>query len=232
MTDNIPQEESNIFLPHLAPVSLKLPVYKHDGSTTGEEVELDPRLFGLERNDHVMYLAVKTEMTNRRQGTRKTKTRAEVSGGGRKPFKQKGRGGARAGSTRSPIWRHGGTIFGPKPIDFQMKLPHKVKILARKVALSIKATSGDIKVVTDIDMAAPKTSTMATLFGNLKVDKASLLLLINGYHPTVVKSCRNIPRVEVRECISASTYDILKARQLIISRSALDSMVKGLVSEK
>jgi len=230
MTENI--QDENIFLPPQAPASLTVPVYKHDGSTTGEQIDLDPRVFGLERNDHVLYLAVKTEMTNKRQGTRATKTRAEVSGGGKKPWKQKGRGGARAGSNRSPVWRHGGTIFGPKPIDFQMKLPHKVKVLARKVALSLKAYAGDIKVVADIEMAAPKTRTIADMLGALKMNSTSVLFLLNGNQPIVVKSCRNIPRVEVRDSITASTFDILKARQLVISRSALDSLVKGLVSEK
>jgi len=214
------------------PVSLKLPVYNMSGSATGEEIELDPRLFGLERNDHVLYLAVKAELTNRRQGTRATKTREFVSGGGKKPWKQKGRGTARSGSNRSPVWRHGGTMFGPKPTDFEMKLPIKVKRLARKVALSVKAQSGAIRLLSDVSLPEPRTRAMADMLTKFAISGGSVLLLVDGNQPVVVKSCRNIPKFEVRDGVNASTYDILKARQLLISRSALDSMVKGLVNEK
>lgn len=223
MTDVINQETENR-------TPLILPVLSKEGTPTGETVELDPRLFGLERNDHVLYLAVKTEMTNRRQGTRSTKDRSEVSGGGKKPWKQKGRGGARSGSNRSPVWRHGGTIFGPKPVDFQMKLPHKVRILARKVALSSKAQTGAISIITDLDMPKPATKEIATMLNKMSANGTAVLLMVDGYNPMVVKSCRNIPRMEVRDGMTASTYDILKARRLLISRSALESLTKGLTA--
>lgn len=220
MTDNSPMQ------------SLKLPVMRLDGSSTGETVELDPRLFGLERNDHVLYLAVKTEMTNRRQGTRAIKGRSYVSGGGRKPWKQKGRGTARSGSTRSPIWRGGGTMHGPQPIDFQMKLPRKVKRLARRVALSVKAQNQSITLLEDFDFEKPKTKNIAEMLGKFDANGKSSLLMINGNKPNILKSCRNIPRMEVRDSLTASTTDILRAVKVMICRTALNKLQEGLIDEK
>lgn len=212
-------------------VKISLPVKRLDGTPTGETVELDPQLFGLPRNDHVMYLAVKVELSNRRQGTHATKTRDEVSGGGKKPKKQKGSGGARAGSTRSPIWVGGGTMHGPQPHDHLLKLPIKVKRLARRTALSVKAQKGLIDVIEDLKFDVPRTKAIADGLKSLNIVGQSALILVDGNNQTVVKSCRNIPRVAVRDSIGASTYDILRARHLIISRSALTSLSKGLASE-
>lgn len=210
----------------------KLPVRRIDGTPTGEELELDQRLFGLPRNDHVLYLAVKAELTNRRQGTHATRTRSMVRGGGRKPWNQKGRGAARVGTIRSPIWRSGGITFGPQPHAHSMNLPAKVKKLARRVALSIKAQAGAVQLVEDFDLDQPKTGNIATMLRNFEAADRSVLLMIDGYKPNVVKSSRNIPRLEVREAMTVSTYDILRARQLIISRSAVDSLVGGFIDEK
>ena len=211
---------------------LKLPVRRMDGSVTGEEFELDPSLFGLPRNDHVLYLAVKAELTNRRQGTHSTLTRTMTRGGGAKPWRQKGRGAARAGTRRSPIWRGGAITFGPQPHDYKIKLPVKVKKQARKIALSVKAQAGAIILVEDFDIQQPRTRTIASMLSSFKADGQSALLLIDGHKPAVVKSCRNIPRLEVREAMTASAYDILRARRLIISRSAVDSLSGGLADEK
>lgn len=212
-------------------VRISLPVKRLDGTPTGENVELDPRLFGLPRNDHVMYLAVKVELSNRRQGTHATKTRDEVSGGGKKPWKQKGRGGARAGSNRSPVWVGGGTMHGPQPHDHLMKLPVKVKRLARRTALSVKAQKGLVEVIEDLKFDIPRTKAIADGLKSLNAAGQSALILVDGNNPSVFKSCRNIPRVAVRDSLGASTYDILRARRLIISRSALNSLSKGLASE-
>ncbi len=211
---------------------LKLPVRRMDGSATGEELELDPCLFGLPRNDHVLYLAVKAELTNRRQGTHSTLTRTMTRGGGAKPWRQKGRGAARAGTRRSPIWRGGGITFGPQPHDYKMKLPAKVRKQARKIALSVKAQAGAIILIEDFDLEQPKTRTIALMLSSLEATGQSTLLLIDGRKPVVVKSCRNIPRLEIREATTASAYDILRARRLIISRSAVDSLSGGLAGEK
>ncbi len=210
---------------------IKLPVKRLDGSLTGEEILLDPKVFGLPRNDHVMYLAVKAELTNRRQGTAATKTRALVSGGGRKPKKQKGSGGARAGSTRSPIWKGGGTMFGPQPHYYLEIVPAKVKRLARRVALSLKAQSGMLDLVEDFELDAPKTKHIADFLKAFNAGGKSALLLLNGNKPNIVKSCRNIPRLPVRDGVGASTYDLVKAHRILISKSALSSLVGGLTNE-
>lgn len=208
---------------------VKLPVFRMDGTETGDLVELDQRLFGIPRNDHVIYLAVKTEMTNRRQGTRATKSRSLVHGGGRKPWRQKGRGAARVGTIRSPIWRGGGTAFGPQPQDFNMKLPRKARRLARRIAFSVKAETGAIVIVEDLKFDEPKTSRIAEMLKSFDAQGNSVLLLLDENKPAVVKSCQNIQRISVRECLNASTVDILRARHLIICRSAIDILVGGLV---
>ncbi len=209
--------------------AMKLPLRRMDGSETGDIIDLDPRLFAVPRNDHVLYLAVKAEMTNRRQGNSSTKGRSEVRGGGRKPWRQKGRGAARVGTNRSPIWRGGGITFGPKPHDFSMKLPKKVKRLARRVAFSVKATNNAINLIDEIKMDVPKTKKIAEMLGKFEVEGMSVLFLIDGQKPEIVKSCRNIKRVVVRECREASTADILRARRVFILRSALEPLVGGLV---
>ena len=208
--------------------SIKLPLHKLDGSKTGEEIELDNSLFGLERNDHVLYLAVKAEMTNRRQGTRATKSRAMVRGGGRKPFRQKGRGGARAGTIRSPLWKGGGTIFGPKPHDFSMKLSRKAKRLARRVALSVKAASNSIVLIEDMNFSEPKTGKMANILKSFDVSGKAVLLMVKGVDSNLVKSVQNLPRVEIRESLNASCWDILRARHLFLCKSALGELSGGL----
>lgn len=205
-------------------IKLTLPVLKIDGTQSGETIDLDPRLFGIPRNDHVLYLAVKAEMTNNRQGTRATKNRALVNGGSKKPFRQKGRGTARAGTSRSPLWRGGGTMFGPQPIDFEMKIPKKVRKLARRVALSVKALSGSIILLEDFDLEQPRTKKIAEILKNLKTEGNSSLIMVNGYKPVIVKSCQNIPRLEIRDAVGASTTDILRARNVIICRSAVESL--------
>ncbi|MCF7810355.1 50S ribosomal protein L4 [bacterium] len=212
--------------------SLKIPVKRMDGSPTGETVELDSGLFGLEKNDHVLYLAVKAEMTNRRQGNHATLTRSMVRGGGRKPWRQKGRGAARAGTTRSPIWRSGGITFGPQPQVHEMKLPRKVKKLAKKIALSVKAQSGAIQLVEDFDLQAPKTKSIYDMLSCFKVTGRSALLMIESNKPNVVKSCSNIQRLEIRDALDASAYDILRAKNLIISRTAVDKLVGGNTGEE
>jgi large subunit ribosomal protein L4 len=211
--------------------SIKLPVKRLDGSPTGEEVLLDPNVFGLPRNDHVMYLAVKAELSNRRQGTAATKTRALISGGGKKPWKQKGRGGARAGSNRSPVWKGGGTMFGPQPHYYLQFVPTRVKRLARRVALSVKAQGGFIDILEDFEFEAPKTGRIAETLRAFGAAGSSALIMIDGNKPSIVKSCRNIPRLAIRDSIGASTYDIMRARKLLICKSALEKLVGGLTSE-
>jgi large subunit ribosomal protein L4 len=167
---------------------MKLDVLKVDGTQEGSSVDLVEDIFGIEPNDHVIYLAVKAYLANQRQGTHKTKERNEVSGGGRKPWKQKGRGTARAGSTRSPIWIGGGTIFGPKPRNYRQKLNKKVGKLARKSALSYKATANQIMIIEDFNYDVPKTTEFVKMLDSLKISGKKTLLLTNEHQENVYKS--------------------------------------------
>ncbi len=200
---------------------MKLEVYKIDGSKSGETVELSDAIFGIEPNDHVIYLAVKAHLANKRQGTHKAKERNEVSGGGRKPWRQKGRGTARAGTIRSPLWVGGGTIFGPRPRNYRQKLNKKVMKLARKSALSYKAKAEQILVVEDFDFEAPKTGKFVEILKSLNLDGKKVLLLTDTTRANLYKSGRNIPKVNVLEAYKASTYDLVNNQILVMQASAV-----------
>ncbi|MEW5842169.1 MAG: 50S ribosomal protein L4 [Bacteroidota bacterium] len=201
---------------------MKLEVYKKDGTKSGESVELSKEIFEIEPNDHVLYLAVKAYLANQRQGTHKAKERSEVSGGGKKPWRQKGRGGARAGTTRSPLWVGGGSIFGPKPRDYRQKLNKKVVSLARKSALSYKAKANQIVLVEDFSFESPKTKDFVLMLDALKVKGKKTLFLTNGHQENVYKSGRNVPRVNIVEANKASAYDLLNNQVLLMQKSAVN----------
>lgn len=208
---------------------MKLEVYKQDGTKSGETVELSKEIFEIEPNDHVLYLAVKAFLANQRQGTHKSKERSEVRGGGKKPWKQKGRGGARAGTSRSPIWVGGGTIFGPKPHSYRQKLNKKVLTLARKSALSYKAKSNQIMIVEDFNFDGPKTKQFVSLLNALKVRGKRTLLLTNGTQENVYKSGRNVTRVNILEANKASAYDLLNNQVLLLQKSAV-SLLENIIN--
>jgi len=197
-------------------------VYKIDGTLSGEQIELFDGVFGIEPNDHVIYLSVKAYLANQRQGTHKTKERAEVSGGGKKPWKQKGRGGARAGTTRSPLWVGGGTIFGPRPRDYRQDLPKKVKALARRSALSYKVKDEQLLVVDDFAFENPKTQSFLSIMKALKINGKKTLLLTNGKQENIWKSGRNICNIKVLEAQNASPYQILNNQVLLVQKSAVE----------
>ena len=203
---------------------MKIDVYKTDGSKANSKIELSDRIFGIEPNDHVIYLAVKAHLANKRQGTHKAKERAEVRGGGRKPWRQKGRGVARAGTTRSPLWVGGGTIFGPRPHEYNQKLNKKVKSLARKSALSHKAKADQIMIVEDFDFDLPKTKDFVEIIDNLKIKGKKILLLTDGTRRNVYRSGRNVPKVNILEAENASTYDILNSQVLLLQKSAVEKL--------
>jgi large subunit ribosomal protein L4 len=200
---------------------MELEVYKADGSKTGEKVTLRSDVFEVEPNDHAIYQAVRLYLANQRKGTHKTKTRSEVRGGGKKPWRQKHTGRARSGSTRSPVWIGGGTIFGPQPRDYDFKLPRKVKTLARKSALSYKAKNGEILVVEDFTFPAPKVKEMISVLNALSLYGKKTLVLVSATDLNLHKSGRNIPTVKVLEANKASTYDILNNQVLLIQKTAL-----------
>ena len=204
---------------------MKADVYKIDGSKATGKVELSDSVFGVEPNNHVIYLSVKAHNANQRQGTHKSKERAEVSGGGKKPWKQKGRGGARAGTSRSPLWVGGGTIFGPRPRNYRQKLNKKVNKLARMSALSYKAKADQLLVVEDFNFESPKTSEFKSIIDALKLSGKKTLLLTNGTLENVYKSGRNMEKMNILEVEKASTYDLLNNQIVLIQKSAIDKLV-------
>ena len=188
------------------------------GTQVGE-VELSEAVFGIEPNQTVVHEVVKNHLANCRQGTQSALTRAEVSGGGKKPWRQKGTGHARQGSTRAPQWTHGGIVFAPKPRSYRYALNKKVRRLALKSALSAKAAEGNVIVVDDLNVAEIKTKTVAAFLKAVEAGKA--LLVTPEVNMNVVKSARNIPGVETAPARLINVYDILNAKQLIIDKAAL-----------
>ncbi|MBH2004988.1 MAG: 50S ribosomal protein L4 [Sphingobacteriia bacterium] len=189
------------------------------GQKTGRTVELPQEIFGIEPNDHVIYLAVKQYLAARRSGTHKVKTRAEVQGASRKLHKQKGTGGSRKGNIRNPLYKGGGTIFGPKPHAYDFKLNRKVKDLAKISALSHKAKDGAIVVVEEISLAAPKTKQMVEIMGNLKVADKKALIVLPEYNDNLYLSTRNVPNIASTLLADVNTYDIMNADVLVITEN-------------
>mgnify|MGYP005838380085 CR=1 FL=1 len=207
---------------------MKLDVYKIDGSKSSSKVELSEDIFGVEPNDHVLYLAVKAYLANKRQGTHKTKERAEVRGGGRKPWRQKGRGAARAGTIRSPLWVGGGTIFGPRPHNYRQKMNKKTLQLARKIAYSQKAKAEQIMVVEDFDFDTPKTKELVNILNVLNVNGKRTTLLTAGTREKVYLSGRNLPKLNIRQANSVSVYDLVNNQLLLIQKSAIEEIQNSL----
>lgn len=205
-------------------------VFKIDGSKSGEKIELSENIFAIEPNDHAIYLDVKAYLANQRQGTHKAKERGEVRGGGKKPWKQKGRGGARAGTIRSPLWVGGGTIFGPRPRDYRQDLPKKVKQLARKSALTYKFKDEQLIVVEDFSFDKPRTKDFVSVLESLKLSGKKVLLLTGDYKPEVYKSGRNIPKVQILEAAKATTYDLLNNQVLVMQKSAVN-VIENILSK-
>ena len=192
-------------------------VYNMDGKEVGS-MELNDAVFGVEVNEHLMHLAVVSQLANKRQGTQSAKTRAEVSGGGRKPWKQKGTGHARQGSTRSPQWVGGGVVFAPKPREYSLKMNKKEKSAALKSALSSKVAEQKFIVVDGLAFDEIKTKKMATVLTNLKVDKA--LVVLDKKDENVILSARNIPQIRTTMSNSVNVYDVLKYDNVVITKDA------------
>ena len=190
------------------------------GQKTGRTVDLPDEVFGVEPNDHVIYLAVKQYLGAQRQGTHKVKTRAEVQGASRKLHKQKGTGGARKGNIRNPLYKGGGTIFGPKPHSYDFKLNRKVKDLAKISALSYKAKESAILVVEDVIMDAPKTKEVFNILKGLSVSDKKTIFVLPEYNDNLYLSTRNIPNVTSALLADINTYEIVNAEVLVISENA------------
>ena len=199
---------------------MQIDVLNIQGQPTGRTIELPEEIFGAEPNNHVMYLAVKQYLAAQRQGTHKVKTRAEVQGASRKLHKQKGTGGSRKGNIRNPLYKGGGTIFGPKPHRYDIKLNRKVKDLAKISALSYKAKDNAIVVVEDINFDTPKTKQFIGIMDTLNVSNKKALFVVPEYNETLHLSSRNIPNAAAVLLSDVNTYEIVNADVLVLTESA------------
>ena len=205
---------------------MELSVFNIKGEDTGRKVTLNDTIFGIEPNDHAIYLDVKQFLANKRQGTHKSKERSEVSGSTRKLIRQKGGGGARRGDINSPVLVGGGRVFGPRPRDYEFKLNKKVKSLARKSALSYKAKNSAIVVVEDFNMEAPKTKEFVTITKNLKVADKKLLMVLPEKNNFVYLSARNLQKAKVVTVSDINTYSVLDAANLVLTESSVAAIEK------
>jgi large subunit ribosomal protein L4 len=203
---------------------MELNVLNIKGTETGKKVELNDLIFGVEPNDHAIYLDVKQYLANQRQGTSKSKERGEVSGSTRKLKKQKGTGGARAGSILSPVFRGGGRVFGPRPRNYEFKLNKKVKLLARKSALTYKAKDNGIIVLEDFNFEAPKTKEFVAIQNNLKINDKKSLFVLSELNKNIYLSSRNLQGVKVVTVSELTTYDILNARSVVFLEGSLEKI--------
>jgi large subunit ribosomal protein L4 len=207
---------------------MELDIFTKEGKASGRKVTLSPGIFAVKPNDQAIYEAVTAYLANQRQGTHKTKTYGEVAGSGKKLWKQKHTGRARIGAVRSPLWKGGGSIFGPMPRDYSRKVPKQIRQLARKSALSYKAADAAIRIVEDFTFAKPATKEMVAVMKALELAGKKTLLLMPKSDPNVWKSGRNIPRFNVLEASKASTYEILDTQVLVIQQSAVAILEKSL----
>ena len=200
---------------------MELAVYNIKGEDTGRKVTLNDEVFGIEPNEHAVYLDVKQYLANQRQGTHKSKERSEVSGSTRKLHKQKGGGGSRIGDINSPVLVGGGRVFGPRPRDYRFKLNKKVKLLARKSALSAKAAEGSIVVVEDFNFEAPKTKEFVNFTKNLKLEGSKILVVLASQNKNVYLSDRNIERANIITANELNTYKVLDNKSLVLTESSV-----------
>lgn len=210
---------------------MEVSVLNIQGKKTGRTVELSEEIFGIEPNDHVIYLAVKQYLAAQRQGTHKVKTRMEVKGSSKKLHRQKGTGGSRKGNLRNPLYKGGGTIFGPKPHGYDFKLNRRVKDLAKMSALAYKAKGNSIVVVEDIKLDTPKTKQFSEVLKSLEIAGKKILFVLPESNDNLYLSLRNIPRVEGTLLADINTYDIVNADVLVLSESAAKAFAEDALEE-
>lgn len=203
---------------------MELAVLNTQGKETGRKVVLSDAVFGVEANDHAIYLDVKQYLADQRQGTHKSKQRNEVAGSTRKLKRQKGTGGARAGSIKSPLFPGGGRVFGPVPRDYSFKLNKKLKQLARKSALTYKAKDNAITVVEDFAMEAPKTKEFIAITKNLKLDGKKILVVLPETNPVISLSARNLQNVKVIPASNLNTYDVMNAAGIVLAETSVEAV--------
>ena len=205
---------------------MELAVYNQQGQETGRTVVLNDEVFGIVPNEHALYLDVKQYLANQRQGTHKSKERSEVSGSTRKLHKQKGGGGSRIGDINSPVLVGGGRVFGPRPRDYRFKLNKKLKDLARRSALSLKAQAGEIKVVESINFEAPKTKDFVNFAKNLKVEGEKMLVVLASQNNNVYLSMRNVPNARLMSASDINAYAVLNNKVMILTEESVDVINK------
>lgn len=203
---------------------MELAVLKHNGEETGRKVSLSDDIFAIEPNDHAIYLDVKQYLANQRQGTHKSKERNEIAGSTKKIKKQKGTGGARAGSLKSPLFRGGGRVFGPKPRDYSFKLNKKLKQLARKSALTYKVKENSLMVLEDVSFDTPKTKNYLALLSGLSLNDKKTLLVLPATNKNVLLSSRNLPKAKVVTVDSVNTYEVLNADNLVLCEGSVSKL--------
>lgn len=203
---------------------MELNVLNKNGKDSKKKVTLSDSIYGIEPNDHAIYLDVKQHLANKRQGTSKSKERAEITGSTKKIKKQKGTGTARAGSIKSPVFRGGGTIFGPKPRDYSFKLNKKLKKLARCSALSYKAKDGSLKVVENIEMNAPKTKEFNEILKSLNSNDKKTLMVVSDLNNTLYLSSRNLKGAKVVTASDINTYDLMNSSSILVTEGALEKI--------
>ena len=208
---------------------MNVAVVKNNGEETGRKVNLSKDIYSMEPNDHAIYLDVKQYLANQRQGTHKSKERADIVGSTRKIKKQKGTGTARAGSIKSPIFRGGGRVFGPRPRDYSFKLNKKVKVLARKSALSYKAKDKAISILEDFTFEAPRTKDYLTMLKSLSLEDKKTLLVIPKSDKNIVLSGRNVQNTKIITAEQINTYDVLNADMLVLAESSVEKIEKTLL---
>ena len=207
---------------------MKFKIYKSSGEATGQEVDLPDEIVKIEPHRHCMYLAVKRQLARARMGTHSTKTRSEVRGGGRKPWRQKGRGAARAGTIRSPIWRGGGRTFGPKPHLYDVRLPAKVKKLARRSAFAARAQDGGLHIIDDFNLDNPKAKELFAILKGFKAETSSVIFLLPDYNLPLHLAARNIPHCTVQKSSAVSTYELIRHRNVFLQKSAVQPLLEVL----
>jgi large subunit ribosomal protein L4 len=201
---------------------MEVAVYNNQGQETGAKVMLADDVFGIEPSKHAIYQDIRLIMANARQGTHKAKERGEVSGSTKKPFRQKGTGGARAGHKRSPLWRHGGRVFGPRPRNYGFKLNHKIKQLARRSALSVKAAENNICVLENVNFEAPRTKDFISLLEKFQFSGKKVLLLLPEENRNVYLSGRNVPKANIMLATDLNTFDVLNADKILLVKEAVE----------
>ena len=206
---------------------MKIEVYNNSGKVI-DSIDIDEQVFNVEMKPAVVRQAVLAEMTNLRQGTHSSKNRSAVRGGGKKPFKQKGRGVARAGTIRSPLWKGGGVVFGPEPHGYSHKIPKKMSKLARKSVISKKIKDGDIIVLDNIEIDSKKTSNFKTFLKNIKIDQKKTLILVSSFQENLILASRNIRNVFIENARSVSVYDLLDTEVVLIDKEGVKILSKVL----